>query len=105
MTEDTPLAALWAGIRTLRFADGPDVRPSSLLPASSFLSALPRSLLPPPAAPNASLTPARPQEVHISQIGLQELKRAPALHAAEKKIKSREAEISRAGGLGPAGRL
>ena len=23
-TEDTPLAALWAGIRTLRYADGPD---------------------------------------------------------------------------------
>lgn len=24
-TEDTPLASLWAGVRTLRYADGPDV--------------------------------------------------------------------------------
>lgn len=32
-TEDTPLAALWAGVRTLRYADGPDeVCPHSPFP-------------------------------------------------------------------------
>lgn len=40
--QDTPLAALWAGVRTLRFADGPDVcplpRPPSL--ASMLIKAL-----------------------------------------------------------------
>lgn len=40
--QDQPLAALWAGIRTLRFADGPDEvhiqQSESLSPASAFLS-------------------------------------------------------------------
>ena len=61
-TEDTPLAALWAGMRTLRFADGPD-------------------------------------EVHIAQIGAQELKRAPALWTAKRTMEANEEKIRKAAGL------
>ncbi|KDE08919.1 acyl-CoA dehydrogenase [Microbotryum lychnidis-dioicae p1A1 Lamole] len=60
--QDTPLAALWAAVRTLRFADGPD-------------------------------------EVHIQQIGLQELKRAPGLHVLNQKKKDREAKLFNAAGI------
>ncbi|KAM0748350.1 acyl-CoA dehydrogenase NM domain-like protein [Meredithblackwellia eburnea MCA 4105] len=60
--QDQPLAQLWANIRTLRFADGPD-------------------------------------EVHLQQIGLQELKKAPALHENQKKYEAREEQIRKSFGL------
>ncbi|KAK4705057.1 hypothetical protein P7C70_g1151, partial [Phenoliferia sp. Uapishka_3] len=62
ISQDTRLAGMWAGIRTLRFADGPD-------------------------------------EVHIAQIGLQELKKAPRLHEAKKRLEEREAKIRLANGF------
>ncbi|KAL8292613.1 hypothetical protein RQP46_001225 [Phenoliferia psychrophenolica] len=60
--QDTPLAALWTGVRTLRYADGPD-------------------------------------EVHLSQIGIRELKKAPGLHAAEKLLAEREEKVRKAAGV------
>lgn len=40
-----------------------------------------------------------PDEVHIAQIGAQELKRAPALHAAAKAIREKEEKVRKAAGL------
>ncbi|KAM0791158.1 hypothetical protein ACM66B_005643 [Microbotryomycetes sp. NB124-2] len=59
--QDQPLAFMWAAIRTLRFADGPD-------------------------------------EVHIQQIGLKELKEAPRLHAKREQLKRKEEELLRKAG-------
>jgi len=67
ISQDTPLAALWAGVRTLRFADGPD-------------------------------------EVHIQQVGLQELKRADGLRAAAKQQAIKEDKVRAQGGVGPKSR-
>ncbi|KAK4702777.1 hypothetical protein P7C70_g3442, partial [Phenoliferia sp. Uapishka_3] len=61
-SEDTDLAALWSGVRTLRYADGPD-------------------------------------EVHISQVGTKELKKAPALHLAHKRYLEREEKVRLAAGV------
>jgi len=68
ISQDTPLAALWAGVRTLRFADGPD-------------------------------------EVHIQQVGLQELKRADGLRAAAKQQAIKEDKVRAAGGVGSKSRV
>ncbi|KAM0750146.1 acyl-CoA dehydrogenase [Meredithblackwellia eburnea MCA 4105] len=64
ISQDTPLAGRWAGIRTLRYADGPD-------------------------------------EVHLQQIGLQELKNAPKLHESQRLLESREQNIRKSQGLKP----
>ena len=56
ISQDTPLAALWAGIRTLRYADGPD-------------------------------------EVHIQQIGKQELKRVDYLRDKAKRVETAKAKL------------
>jgi len=56
VSQDTPLAKAWAGLRTLRIADGPDA-------------------------------------VHVQQIGIRELKRAPALHKQTAITKAKSAAL------------
>ncbi|KAJ9127113.1 hypothetical protein QFC24_001348 [Naganishia onofrii] len=58
ISQDQPLAQMYAGLRTLRYADGPD-------------------------------------EVHLQQIGKQELKRVPQLQERNAGIKKREAQAMR----------
>ncbi|GHJ87300.1 hypothetical protein NliqN6_3702 [Naganishia liquefaciens] len=58
ISQDQPLAQMYAGLRTLRYADGPD-------------------------------------EVHLQQIGKQELKRVPLLQERNALIKQREAQLMR----------
>lgn len=62
ISQDTVLAPLWAGIRTLRFADGPD-------------------------------------EVHVAQVGILELKRAPQLHKDLVALKTKEQQILASKGI------
>ena len=60
--QDQPLASLFAGIRTLRYADGPD-------------------------------------EVHIAQIGIREIKRAQQLHVEHEKMRERETAVMKRAGV------
>lgn len=62
VSQDTPLAATWAGLRTLRYADGPD-------------------------------------EVHIQQIGKQELRRAEALWKRQNDIHAKSEKAFAAAGI------
>lgn len=62
ISQDTPLAATWAGLRTLRYADGPD-------------------------------------EVHIQQIGKQELRRAKALWERQNAIHDKSTKAISAAGI------
>jgi len=62
--QDTPLAGFWSGIRTLRYADGPD-------------------------------------EVHIQQIGKNELKRAPELRKILEQQEKRRSELFKTAGIKP----
>ncbi|KAJ3981534.1 acyl-CoA dehydrogenase/oxidase [Lentinula detonsa] len=62
LSQDQELASAWAGLRTLRIADGPDA-------------------------------------VHIQQVGLKELKRAPALAQKEMEIKRKQALLMEKAGV------
>jgi len=62
LSQDQELASAWAGLRTLRIADGPDA-------------------------------------VHIQQVGMRELRRAPALVEKDKQIKKKQALLMERAGF------
>lgn len=45
------------------------------------------------------LTTTFPQEVHISQIGTRELKKAPGLHKSQARLLEREEKVRKAAGV------
>lgn len=68
---------MWAGVRTLRYAD---VRPLSLPLSSS------RSL---------TLVKQGPDEVHLDQLGRTELKKVPEIRAKHERFRKREEEVTK----------
>ena len=71
VSQDQPLAQTWAGLRTLRFADGPDAV-SIKVPSVVILFL------------------RNDAQVHIQQIGQRELKRAPEVVKRLDAIKKKE---------------
>lgn len=49
--------------------------------------------------PKKVLTTTFPQEVHISQIGTRELKKAPGLHKSQARLLEREEKVRKAAGV------
>jgi acyl-CoA dehydrogenase len=85
ISQDTPLAAFYAGVRTLRFAD------------------VSGSVWQEGAGAESTLTfPQGPDEVHVQQIGKQELKRVEILQAREAAVKRKAAALLKEAGLAKA---
>lgn len=82
-TEDTPLAQMWAGVRTLRYAD---VRPS---PSRSSSPSRPRAR----TSTDPSLSLQGPDEVHLDQLGRTELKRLQVVQDKYNKIDNKEKNL------------
>jgi acyl-CoA dehydrogenase len=80
--QDQPLAQMWAGLRTLRYADVRHAIVHSVcLAHAHFLYHF-----------------QGPDEVHMLQIGRQELKRVPDLNARTKKINEKRLLLEKASG-------
>lgn len=74
---------MWAGVRTLRYADVSTSVP--LLP----LRLRSRLLIPPDASTQG------PDEVHLDQLGRTELKRVPAVREKYARVQKREEELTK----------
>lgn len=77
ISQDTPLAQMYAGLRTLRYADVSSVYRGSFHLARRSLDRFSQG----------------PDEVHIQQIGERELKRADQLKARTAEAKRRETAL------------
>jgi acyl-CoA dehydrogenase len=77
ISQDQPLAQMYAGLRTLRYADVSFL--ICVIDLPSLISPLSQG----------------PDEVHLQQIGKQELKRVPELQARNAGIKQRETQLMR----------
>lgn len=75
VSQDTPLAYAWAGLRTLRLADVRTLALSTICVSSRL----------PLQGPDA---------VHIQQVGQRELKRATALNARTQAIRQKEKQLA-----------
>ena len=80
VSQDQPLANLYAGLRTLRLAD--------VCIFSSFNS---RAEYP--------FCPQGPDAVHIQQVGQRELKRAPGLYKRNEEVQKKEKDLLKRAGL------
>jgi acyl-CoA dehydrogenase len=85
ISQDTPLAAFYAGVRTLRFAD---VSGSVWKEGAGVGRKL--------------MFSQGPDEVHVQQIGKQELKRVEILQAREAAVKRKAAALIKEAGLAKA---
>lgn len=91
--QDSPLPALWAGIRTLRYADGPDevhIQQSKCVTQKGGNQNLP-------------CLDMTSNKAFATAVGLKELKEAPRLRARQVKQKQKTQDLLKAAGLKPHG--